>query len=152
MKKMLRSFAGAFATLLALNASQSAFAMAPSLRAYAKRPGNFVLPTGCPRGEGPQYQRFSPSLGRIVKVDGKAWVDFNPIAISRRAAFLCNAQISGQAICRNACSQLWIGDLKGTGNKVDDPTAFARCSQKCVGVPTFSRPKGAVENKAFIAD
>ena len=150
MKKMLRSFVGAFATLLTLNASQSAFAAEPSLRAYGNHAGSLALPTGCPRAAGPQYQRFSPALGRIVRARGKAWVDFKPEEISRVASVICNAKISGTAICQNACRQLWTSGTKGTGNAVDDTSAYAKCVKGCNNVPTFSRPKGPVESRAFI--
>lgn len=151
MKQRLRSFAPACAVLLTFTAAQSAWAKPSTLGAFGKRPAGLALPTGCPLGDGPQYQRFSPSLGRVVQVGDKQWVDFNPIAISKRAALLCNAKISGTAICQNACTQLWRADLKGTGNAVNDEAQFQNCTKRCAGVPTFSRTKGTVENPAFIA-
>ena len=151
MKRKLRSFTIAFTAFLTIMMPQSLFASESTLQTWNTHPGGLVFPTGCPLGDGPQYQGFSPGIGRLVKEPKqKERISFNPIAISRNATTFCNAQISGQAICQNACRQLWVGDPKGTGNSVDDPEAFKKCTKICPGVPTFHRTKGSVENKAFI--
>ncbi len=151
MKRMLSALSLAFTTSLSFCLVQTAWAQRNGPKTYATHQGGLLLPTGCPLGAGDQYQDVSPELGRIVTVGEKTWVDFNPVALSRRAADICHAQISGQGLCQNACGQLWVRDLIGTRNKIDDPAEFAKCIQKCPGVPTFSRPKGAVENETVIA-
>lgn len=83
MKQRLRSFARACAVLLTFTATQSAWATPSTLGAFGKRPAGLALPTGCPLGDGPQYQRFSPSLGRVVQVGDKQWVDLTSALLPR---------------------------------------------------------------------
>ena len=152
MKSMLRPIAYALAASLALPASCHAFAAerasGPPVRTYAKRPSSISMPTGCAPGEGPQYQSFSPALGRIVREARGVRVDFNPTAIARRAALVCTSDLSGQATCQHACAQLWVAKPQSTGNRIDDPQEYAQCVKSCPGVPTFARVKpGKVEKQ-----
>jgi hypothetical protein len=106
-------------------------------RTYPTRPNVTALPTGCVIGEAPQYQAFTPSLGRAIVQNGKVLrTDFNPVAVCRRAAALCSTFVSGQSCCTNACRQQHSDVRKNL-----DESAFVKCTVRCARVPTFSKVK-----------